>query len=90
MNKIVTEIKTEAPVFDGIVKDLLCQVNQGWNNEFKETAFIGIVGDNPVVSLYFISYYKIVLVSHPHRAWGTSANVIVKRFVDLEIHVKEK
>ena len=69
------------------VRDLLNEIEIC--NEYTETAFIGrIYGKEP--ELYLIVFDKIALAKRPKSTWSGGTTVVVDRFVDLEIKIKEK
>ena len=81
MNRIVnTEIFEKSP--SRYFASELCKTG--------ETAFIGKCGCGPANSLYLITYKAVIQADTPNYKWGGAAQVIVDRFVDIEITIKEK
>ena len=80
--------------YDTITKPnemLLEDLCKSYSNRATEQAFIGRCGDGPEHSLYIIGYDFIFLAGNPTQSWTSPlCPVVIDRFVDLEITIKEK
>lgn len=81
---MATEIfPKETVIYQGRIGDFIK------DNE-EETAFIGQVGQGPANELYLIAFNQVFLAVEPQRTWNFNATARVNRFVDIEIHIKER
>ena len=86
MNTIKNESKSKC-LKKITVRDLLNEIEIC--NEYTETAFIGrIYGEEP--ELYLIVFDKIALAKRPKSTWSGGTTIVIDRFVDLKIKIKEK
>ena len=88
MNTVVSAECCDEYIFSTTVKELLYKVYSMGN--LSETAFIGKVGHAEEDALYLINYEGVVNALFPNQTWKGSPSVRIKRFVDIEIHIKEK
>jgi hypothetical protein len=60
-------------------------------NQKAHTAFIGRVGWEADVKLYLLTYNSVVKASDPFSVWsGATCPIYVKRFVDIDITIKDE
>lgn len=83
-------IKKDQPILENtttVLNELLDRTDNGKS----ETAFIGRCGNGPENSLYLITYSSVVLATNPQRDWCDDyCQIVINRFVDIVITIKEK
>ena len=90
MNTVKTSQCERHIEVSGTVESLTDSLFVETGGQLRETAFIGRAGIGPDNSLYLITYAAVILASNPQQVWSDSASVIVYRFVDIEITIKER
>ena len=89
MNTIVDrKAKKDRPLFSGTVDELLDKQYLGISTGFTETAFIGKAGTKEGV--FLIVFECVVLAERPNTTYSGGASVVVEKYVDIEITIKEK
>ena len=80
LSEFQRESKSEKPTVDEVLKEAY---------QTNKTAFIGRCGYGPPNSLYLIIYDCIALASDPSFVWTSVASVIIDKWVDIEITIKD-
>ena len=82
---MITIKHTNIYVYNGYV--LLPEIT-GKNYNQKKNTFIGSIGEYKD-KLFIITWDRIILAEAPVVTWGGTVEVIIHKWVDIEIAVKE-